>query len=222
MQLWSNHKGKSCLGNKRNRNLPAKTRNFPKPKFGSGFVPAHFQASWFQFRYLVLNFLDFLVNQEVLPWIPGLTRKFLADQRNFPPNQIFAKVIFRPFLFFSLYFFIIVKNDFNAVPTHLWNVNFLKCNPKNPLGSNKALWNYRHNQKGWIFFCKTNLFTKAGYGHALKGAEWGLEVLVRVVFVRKSLIHQSGSYWLKPEFQEFLPVFLQPELEIHPVLIQFW
>ena len=93
------------LGNKRNRNLPAETRNFPKPKFGSGFVPAHFQASWFRFRYLVLKFLDFLVIQEVLPWIPGLTRNFLVKPRTSwltqeilgesceesLPNQIFAK-----------------------------------------------------------------------------------------------------------------------------------
>ena len=110
----------TALGNKRNRNLPAETRNFPKPKFGSGFVPAHFQASWFRFRYLVLKFLDFLVMQEVLPWIPGLTRNFLVKPRtswltqeilgesceeSFP-NQIFAKknvcflVIFRQFLVF--------------------------------------------------------------------------------------------------------------------------
>ena len=95
----------SSVGNKRNRNLPAETRNFPKPKFGSGFVPAHFQASWFRFRYLVLKFLDFLVIQEVLPWIPGLTRNFLVKPRTSwltqeilgesseesLPNQIFAK-----------------------------------------------------------------------------------------------------------------------------------
>ena len=66
------------LGNKRNRNLPAETRNLPKPKFGTGFVPAHFQASWFRFRYLVLKFWNFLVNQEVPAQIPGLTRKFLV------------------------------------------------------------------------------------------------------------------------------------------------
>ena len=108
------------LGNKRNRNLSAETRNFPKPKFGSGFVPAHFQASWFQFRYLVLEFFDFLVNQEVLPWISGLTRNFLVKPRTswftqeilgesceeIPPTKylnikcVFFLVIFRQFLLF--------------------------------------------------------------------------------------------------------------------------
>ena len=44
MMLWL---GGPCLRNKRNQNLPAEIRNFPKPKFGSGFVPAHFQAALF-------------------------------------------------------------------------------------------------------------------------------------------------------------------------------
>ena len=106
--------GQTCVlgvGNKRNRNLPAETRNLPKPKFGTGFVPAHFQASWFRFRYLVLKFWNFLVNQEVPARIPGLTRNFLVKPgtswfspeilggfcEKGPPNQIFRKV-FKSFL----------------------------------------------------------------------------------------------------------------------------
>ena len=100
------------IGNKRNRNLPAETRNLPKPKFGTGFVPAHFQASWFRFRYLVLKFWNFLVNQEVPARIPGLTRNFLVKPRTswftqeilgesfeeIPPDQIFK---YKMCVFFS-------------------------------------------------------------------------------------------------------------------------
>ena len=108
------------LGNKRNRNLPAETRNLPKPKFGIGFVPADFQASWFRFRYLVLKFWNFLVNQEVPARNPGLARNFLVKPgtswfslkilggfcEKGPPNQIFRKVLKLFFdNFWCFYFF---------------------------------------------------------------------------------------------------------------------
>ena len=44
------------LGNKQNQNLPDETRKFPKLKFGSIFVPAHFEASWFRFYVYALYF----------------------------------------------------------------------------------------------------------------------------------------------------------------------
>ena len=137
--------------NKRNRNLPAETRNFLKQKFGSGFVPAHFQASWFRFRYLVLKFLDFLVIQEVLPWIPGLTRNFLVNPRNLegilwgesPQPNISKKknvcflVIFRQFLVFLVSVFLFHTH-------HLQCLNVYKIQnghqgaPKWPMGSGKG------------------------------------------------------------------------------------
>ena len=43
------------LGNKLNKNLPDKTRKLPKLKFSSGFVPAPFLASCFQFQCLQLG-----------------------------------------------------------------------------------------------------------------------------------------------------------------------
>ena len=145
---------KPKLGNKRNRNLPAETRNFPKPKFGSGFVPAHFQASWFRFRYLVLKFLDFLVIQEVLPWIPGLTRNFLVKPgtswltqeilREFceesPLNQILTKknvcflVIFRQFLVFLVSVFFFHTHHLQCLNAYKMQ-NGLQGAPKWPTGS---------------------------------------------------------------------------------------
>ena len=78
-----------------------------------------------------------------------------------------------------------MKNHFNGAPTHPSNWNFLIIFLNVTLSilweAIKTLWNYRHHLKGGMFFFgKTNLFTKVGYGHVLKGA--GFVVFVGVFF----------------------------------------